>query len=132
MTLIDSSAWIEYYRREGKEEYKSWISNAIQNNLASINGIIQVEILTFTKTEHEYDAIASDFAGLHYLHLDESVFQKAAKIGFDLRRRGITVPGTDLIIAACALQSNAELMHFDAHYNYIAKYHPLNIRSRLT
>ena len=131
MKLIDSSAWIEYYRKEGNTEYKAWISGAIQNNAAAVNGIIQVEILIFTKTQSEYDFVSSDFSGLHNLILDDHVFQKASEIGFDLRRKGVTIPGTDLIIAACAIVSNAELIHFDSHYKYIAEHYPLKEVSQL-
>ncbi len=131
MKLIDSSAWIEYYRKEGNKEYKNWISRAIQNNTAAVNGVIQVEILVFTKTQPEYDFISSDFSALHNLRLDKHVFKKASEIGFDLRRKGITIPGTDLIIAACALVSNVELIHFDSHYKYIAEHYPLKMISQL-
>jgi predicted nucleic acid-binding protein len=131
MKLIDSSAWIEYYRKEGNKEYKAWISRAIQNNTAAVNGVIQVEILVFTKTQSEYDLILSDFSAFHNLKLDEHVFRKASEIGFNLRRKGITIPGTDLIIASCAIVSNTDLIHFDSHYEYIAEHYPLNMITRL-
>jgi len=50
MKLIDSSAWIEYYRKEGNKEYKACISDAIQNNAAAVNGVIYLEILVFKNT----------------------------------------------------------------------------------
>ena len=125
MKLIDSSAWIEYYRKEGNKEYKNWISDAIQNNDAAVNGIIQLEILVFTKTQFEYDDIFSDFSAFHNLELNNSVFQKASEIGFDLRRKGITIPASDLIIASSAMVTDSKLIHFDKHYTYIAEYYPL-------
>ena len=131
MKLIDSSAWIEYYRKDGNSEYKASISDAIQNNTAAVNGIIQLEILVFTKTQSEYDEIFSDFSALHNLELNDSVFQKASEIGFDLRRKGITIPAADLIIAASAMFTNSELIHFDKHFTYIAEYYPPKIVSTL-
>lgn len=130
MKLIDSSAWIKYYRKEGNTEYKDWISEAIQDNAAAVNGIILVEILVFTKTQSEYDLILSDFSALHRIKIDEHVFKKASEIGFDLRRKGLTIPGTDLIIAASAMVSDTELIHFDSHYKYIAEHYPLKIICR--
>ncbi len=79
MKLIDSSAWIEYYRKEGNKEYKAWISRAIQNNVAAVNGVIQVEILVFTKTQSEYDFISSDFSALHIFNLMNMWFRKLQK-----------------------------------------------------
>ena len=127
MKLIDSSAWIEYYRKEGNKEYKEVISKAIRNNVAAVNGIIQLEILVFTKTQSEYNDIESDFSAIHNLELNSLVFQKASEIGFELRREGITIPGSDLIIAANAIITNSKLIHLDKHYTYIAEYYPLKI-----
>ena len=117
MKLIDSSAWIEYYRKDGSKDYKEWVFDAVQNNDAAVNCIIQLEILVFTKTQSEYNDILSDF----------SAFQMASEIGYDLRRRGITIPVSDLVIAASAVVFNSELIHFDKHYKYIAEYYPLKI-----
>jgi predicted nucleic acid-binding protein len=127
MKLIDSSAWIEYYRKEGKKEYKDSISSAIRSNAAAVNGVIQLEILVFTKTESEYNSIYSDFHAFHYLELNEKVFQKASEMGFNLRRKGITIPSTDLIIAANAIVTESQLIHFDKHYTYIAEHYPLKL-----
>ena len=129
MKLIDSSAWIEYYRKDGKKEYKDSISSAIRSNTAAVNGVIQLEILVFTKTESEYNAISSDFDAVHNLELNEKVFQKASEMGFNLRRKGITIPSADLIIAANAIVTESQLIHFDKHYTYIAEHYSLNLAS---
>ena len=131
MKLIDSSAWIEYYCKEGNREYKASISDAIQNNAAAVNDIICLEILVFTKTQSEYDDILSDFSALHHLELDDRVSQKASKIGFDLRRKGITIPATDLIIAASAIVADIELIHCDSHFTYIAEHYPIKMVGQL-
>ena len=131
MKLIDSSAWIEYYRQKGSEEYKSCISDAIQNNEAAVNGIIQLEISVFTKSKSEYNDILSDFSSFHNLELNDIVFQKASGIGFELRRKGTTIPSSDLIIAASAMVNDSMLIHFDKHFTFIAEYYPLRLISCL-
>jgi len=131
MKLIDSSAWIEYYRKEGNRNCKAIISHAIQNNEAAVNGIIQLEILVFTKTQSEYNNISSDFSAFHHLELNDNVFQKASEIGFNLRRKGITIPASDLIIAASAMVTDSQLMHIDKHFTYIAEYYPLKLEEGL-
>ena len=125
MKLIDSSAWIEYYRKTGNKDYKACIYNAIKDNDAAVNGIIRLEILVFTKTDFEYNEISSDFNAFYNLELNDKVFQKASKIGFDLRRKGITIPSADLIIAANAIVTESQLIHFDKHYTYIVEQYPL-------
>ena len=127
MKLIDSSAWIEYYRKKGNQECKACVSDAIQNNAAAVNGIICLEILVFTKTQSEYDLVEADFSALHHLELDDRVFQEASKIGFNLRRQGVTIPATDLIIAASAIIADAVLVHLDSHFACIAEHYALRI-----
>ena len=131
MKLIDSSAGIEYYRKTGNTDYKTCIYNAIKDNDAAVNGIIRLEILVFTKSDFEYNEISSDFNAFYNLELNDKVFQKASKIGFDLRRKGITIPSADLIIAANAIVTESQLIHFDKHYTYIAEQYPLELISFL-
>lgn len=126
MTLIDSSAWIEYYKPTGDTQIQRAVYTAIQNDEAAINGVILVEIAGFVR-EKERSLILTDFSALHSLPLVDSVFQRAVTICSDMREKGITVPPTDAIIAACALESNAYILHRDNHFNEIARYFPLKV-----
>lgn len=95
MILIDSSAWIEYYKPMGDTQIKKAVYTAIQNDEAAINGIILVEIAGFVR-EKERSLILTD-------------------------------PPTDAIIAACALESNASLLHRDTHFTEIERHFPLTV-----
>lgn len=129
MILIDSSAWIEYYRPKGREDFKRLILAAISRDEAAINGIIEVEVLSFTRTQKEYRELASDFSSFHYLPLEKAVFARAAQMGFALRGKGATIPAVDLTIAACALESKSLLLHCDTHYDQIKRHFPLETMS---
>jgi predicted nucleic acid-binding protein len=132
MILIDTSAWIEYYRKNGNEYYKKKIIPALKENLAAICGIITTELLVHTRTKKEYQLLESDFFGIIWLETDKRVYNKASEIGFDLKRRGITIPATDLIIASCALIYNSSLLHYDKHYEKIKEFFPLETITFLT
>jgi hypothetical protein len=121
MILVDSSALIEWYRPEGDADVRAAVRSAIAGDRIAINGIIQAEILPFARSERERDAIASDFWAFHWLDLGRSTFDLASSVGFELRRQGITVPATDLVIAACAIEAGAELLHMDSHFEQIAR-----------
>lgn len=120
MILIDSSAWIEFYRKDGLTEIKKTVKNAIKEDKAVINGIIHVEILAFASKAEDYENIDSDFSSFHWFDLGKHEFTLAASIGKELREKGITIPATDLIIAASAQTSNASLLHYDRHFEIIA------------
>lgn len=124
MILIDSSAWIEYYKPTGDPIIKKAVYAAIQNDEAAINGIIVVEIAGFVR-EKEKSLILTDFSALHSLPLNNVVFQKAVIICSGMRNSGITIPATDAIIAACAWEANVSILHKDSHFEAIARYFPL-------
>ena len=127
MILVDSSAWIEFYRAGGEPLVSEAVASAISEDLAAVNGLVQVEILPYVRTPAEYRKVASDFSAMHWLELSQAVFDLATDLGRKLRRNGITVPATDLTIAACAVAHETALLHFDHHYDLIAAHTPLRI-----
>ncbi|HUP42671.1 MAG TPA: PIN domain-containing protein [Thermoanaerobaculia bacterium] len=128
MILLDTSALIEYYRPSGDAAVRSTVAEAIAADLAAVNGIIQVEMLAFASGEEERRLLEDDFEAFHHLDLSRKQFDRACELGFALRRRGVTVPATDLIIAASAILSQAEILHVDGHFDRIAEISDLRSR----
>ena len=129
MIVADSSALIEYYRRGGTPEVQDAVAAAIADDELAFNGIIFVEVVGFAADERERRALLASFGAFRRLALEDGDFDLAAAIGFDLRRRGRTVPATDLIIAACAIRVRAELLHVDDHFADIASVSALAARN---
>jgi predicted nucleic acid-binding protein len=125
MKLIDSSCWVDYYRPEGDSRIQMAVAEALETDEASICGIISLEILGYIARQVEYDVVSSDFSGMHNLPLGHSEFDTAVAIGRALRAKGASVPATDLLIAAAAINNNAVLLHCDRHFLMIAKYSAL-------
>lgn len=59
------------------------------------------------------------FAIMPFIATGSSVWEQATQLAWSLDRRGIIVPATDLIIAACALQAKAAVLTADAHFREI-------------
>lgn len=69
------------------------------------------------------DYLASQF----YLEASTGTWQEAARIYFDLGRKGITVSSpVDCCIAQIALESGASLLHCDQDFERIAKVRKLD------
>jgi len=128
MILVDSSALIDYYRPAGLPGVRSAVAKVIEADLVAINGVIQVEVLAFADVI-SYRKLVSDFKVFHWLALHETEFDLATEIGFSLRRKAITIPATDLIIAASAIHSDAILYHVDSHFDTISKHCDLKSRN---
>lgn len=119
MILVDSSAWIEYYRKKGNEEYQKVVKRAIADDAVATIGLIQTEILSHASTIGEYESLRSDFSAYHWISVSSGEYFTISKNGFDLRRRGITVPATDLIIASVAAIHKCVLLHYDSHFELV-------------
>jgi hypothetical protein len=125
MKLIDSSCWVDYYRPDGDSRIQAAVAEAIELDEAATCAMIRVEILSYIPRPAEYDAVSDDFSGMHDLPLTDHEFDRAVAIGRALRAKGVSVPVTDLVIAAAAMNNNAVLLHCDRHFLTIGKYSSL-------
>jgi len=126
--VLDTSVLIEYYRPDGDSRIRAVVVEAIGNDDVAVNGIIQVELLAFAAGDEERRILVSDFAAFYMLDLGREQFDLACDLGFTLRRDGVTIPATDLIIAASAITARAELAHADGHFDRISEVSDLEAR----
>jgi hypothetical protein len=116
--LIDTSVWVDYFRDKDKE-LNDFIDQLIGEDRVYINGIIRSELLIGTKTQKEYDSVKESLDCFHTLNLDDHVFDETSKVGFQLKRKGITVPLSDLMIAVQCFHHQLILIEKDRHYEKI-------------
>ena len=128
--LIDTSVWIDYFRDSNKE-LNDFIDRLIDEDAVHINGIIKSELLIGTKTQKEFDQMKRELQCFHNLKIDDHIFSETSRIGFLLKRKGITVPLTDLIIAVHSSYHNLILIENDKHYRIIKQYLDLELYASL-
>jgi len=126
--LVDTSVWIDYFRGNNNE-LSDVIDQLIDEDRIFINGIIKCELLVGTKTRKEYNSINGTLDCINWLELDGSVFAEISKVGFKLKREGISVPLSDLIIAVQANLNNHILIENNKHYKIINQILPLRLYS---
>jgi hypothetical protein len=124
--LVDTSAWIFALRKEPVVQIKDRIDSLLKEDTVITTGIVKLEILAGTKTEKEYRRLRSRFDALGSLETDKELWRNACEHGFKLRRRGLAVPSTDVLIASCALRAGAVLLHADGHFDLMEK--PLGLQ----
>jgi predicted nucleic acid-binding protein len=107
--LIDSSCWVDYYRPDGDSRIQAAVAEAIESDEAATCGMIRIEILGYIARQA----------------LTHREFDTAVAIRHALRAKGASVPATDLLIAAAAMNNNATLLHCDRHFLTIGRYSDL-------
>ena len=124
--MIDSSVWIPYFR-DKKYKLTPLIKELMEKDSVYINGIIQTELLKGAKSEKNYRTLKTSFNGLQFLEIDKGLFDSISDAAFKLRRKGGTVPLTDLIIAIQCIENHLILIQKDRHFEFIQEHFDLKL-----
>jgi len=127
--LLDTSIVIRVLRRRPIEKIARRVGPLIESGAASSNDVVRTELLIGSKTPHEVNQITRFLGGLRELRVTPQTWDSAAKLGFQLRRKGVTATVTDLLIASSAIEVNAIVMHVDGDFDAIAEHCDLRVES---
>lgn len=119
--LIDTSAWIEFFRADGDLRYRVKISQLLDDNEAALCGVIFAELLKGARSEKEFRELEDRLTTLIYLETPEALWKKVGKTASLLLRRGVQIPTTDLLIAILAAENNVPLLQKDRHFSLIER-----------
>lgn len=127
--LVDTSVWIFALRKQYIPSIKERVSRLLKDHVVLTSGMIKLEILGGAQSEKEFQRLKTRFDALDCVETNTSLWERAYALAFTLRRKGITVPYTDILIAACALTTGSTLVHADAHFDIMAKHSGLMVES---
>ena len=129
MILLDTSLWVEIFRRPSTLE----ISDVGDlEDLVTCLPIVQEVLQGFTD-EWAYRVARKAMLALPIVEspVREEVYLEAAQLYRLARRAGFTVrSGVDCLIAVCALRNGLTVMHRDRDFDALAKVSSLSARSR--
>jgi predicted nucleic acid-binding protein len=129
MILIDTSAWLFALKKDFHPAIKERIEQLLVESDIAICGMIALELLGGTKSEKEYLRLKSRLDALYYVEADKVLWDLSSKLAFDLKRKGISIPYADIVIATCALKERAILLHADSHFDSISNHTDLRVES---
>jgi len=127
VVLVDTSVWIEVFRKPARLKLESAVDF---DDVVTCLPVIQ-EVLQGFDDERAF-VLARE--AMHALPVVESplarpVFDHAADMYRAARRAGLTVrSGVDCLIAACALRHGLEVLHCDRDYDTLARISALRSR----
>lgn len=128
MVLVDTSVWIEVFRKSAKFNLESAVDfDEVVTCLPVVHEVLQ--------GFHDDRAFARARDAMLALPIVESplqqeVFLEATELYRRTRRTGRTVrSGVDCLIAACAIRNSLAVLHRDRGFDSIAEVSGLNARS---
>jgi predicted nucleic acid-binding protein len=125
MILVDTSVWINVLK-DKKGDVIAAFRERIGAEIYVLCRFSQLELLQGAKNENEWKELEEYLSSQYYLEASEITWREAARIYFELRRKGITVNSPiDCCIAQIAIESRALLLHRDEDFERIGKIRPL-------
>ena len=125
MILVDTSVWIEIFRDKTGNIVKAF-QKAIGAENYAISRFQQLELLQGAADEKEWGLLEKYLATQYYLEASQDTWPEAARIYFELRRKGVTINSpVDCCIAQIAVENGALLLHRDKDFEKISRVRPL-------
>lgn len=119
MILIDTSAWIDFFR--GRDPIASRVEQYLEDNRAAYCRPVLTEIRRGLKSAKEQNMVLPLIEGSQFLSQPDSLWEDAGEIGFLVRRHGHTVKTIDLLIACYTIAHSTPLLALDRAFAIIAK-----------
>ncbi len=120
MVLVDTSVLIGYLK--GQDDPKTLLfAEVVSRHIPfGISSYTYQEVLQGAHNEKEYSRLQAYLSSqkVYYLPAQVTTHEKAARLYYDLRRKGVTPRSTiDILIALTALKNHLFLLHNDKDFD---------------
>ena len=129
MTLLDTSAWVEYLRATGSTEHHRVRSLISSNHPLHTTEVVVMEVLAGARDEAHGSSLRRLLLRCDFVPIEGlGDYEQAATIYRACRRVGETIRAlNDCLIAAVAIRSGLDLLHADRDFDAIARHTPLRL-----
>ena len=123
MVIVDTSAWVTFFRRDGDLAVKLAVKGLLDEFEATLCGPVEMEFLGGA-LPHERPRIQRWFDIIPYLGNDQKLWRKAAGSYAALRKGGLSAPWNDVLIATLAIENGIRVYAHDKHFPAMASILP--------
>lgn len=115
--LADTTTWIEFFR--GRSKVADRLEKLLIENAVCTCGVVMFELLQGIKPEGEKNKILSILATLPYFEMTQKLWRSAAEVSLSLKKHGVSLPLSDIFIAAIAVENDLSIYTLDNHFTQI-------------
>ena len=130
MVLVDSSVWIEVFRRQSTFDVEAVVD---LEEIVTCLPVIQ-EVLQGFDDQQAYATAREAMFSFPIVEspITASVFDSAIDLYRSARRSGLTIRSSvDCLIAACALRHSLRVLHADRDFTFLSQICPLQVQNIL-
>ena len=124
--IVDTCVWIEFFR-EPESELTLRLKGLLRERKVVMVGMVMAEILQGVKAPKEANLVKQSLEKLPYLEITRGIWEAAGEMSASLRGAGVTIPLSDLTIAAVALSGDHEIFTIDPHFYKVDRLRLLNV-----
>lgn len=121
MILVDSSSWIHMLRPNGDAAVRHRVLRTLDAGEACWCPMVRLELWDGAGGERDKKVLRDFERLLPELAIDDAVWSAAFDLAQRARSAGISVPASDILIAACARHHKCELEHADSDFSLLDK-----------
>lgn len=115
--LVDTSVWIEFFKKTSATG--EVVSELLQRDQAWVAGIVLFELVQGAKSEVEKELIISQLSKLNYIEMSIPHWLRAGELAKAMKKKGLTLPISDILLATIALEYNLSIFTLDKHFESI-------------
>ncbi len=116
--LPDTCAWIDFFNARPTRLAEKLEERLIQGEVATC-GVVLFELIQGIRSVREETLVLNAFQALPHLELTAGVWVRAGRLSFSLRKKGRTLPLSDIMIATLALEHKLSVLTMDRHFDVI-------------
>ncbi len=121
MILVDTSSWIHLLRPDGDTSVRARVERALNDGDACWCPLVRLELWNGASGDRDRKVLRDFESVLPELPISAEVWALAYEFARKARAKGVSVPATDILIAACARLHRATLETSDADFVALAK-----------
>jgi predicted nucleic acid-binding protein len=119
MILVDTSAWIHLLRPSGDAAVRLRVERALQAGEACWCSMVRIELWNGAGGNREKKVLRDFERFLPDLPISQEVWDDAVELARSARASAVTVPASDVLIAACARYHGAALEAADSDFDLL-------------
>ena len=117
--IADTCVWIEFFKSRSGSVIGKELEELIVNDSVCVSGIIVYELTQGVKSDAEKAKIINALSNLKCMEMSKHLWQKAGDISGLLRKNGLNIPLSDILIASIAIEHNLSVFTIDGHFEKI-------------
>jgi predicted nucleic acid-binding protein len=118
MHLIDTSAWIDYFKPSGDPGVRQRVGKILEQNQACWCEMILLELQS-SPGSSQSAAISALESVVVLISIDHACWSYACELSRKSKKQGKPVPNTDILIYATACIHQSSLVHNDKHFDWL-------------